>query len=80
MYSVGYVSENLAVTGYSDFGAFVQANPNFSLDGWNTDMWEMQGSVPMPKGGTVPDVEAKITIQINHLAERKFDDNDVRRS
>lgn len=61
VYSVGYVSENSAVTGYSDFGAFVQANPNFSLDGWNTDMWEMQGSVPMPKGVTVPDVEAKIT-------------------
>ena len=61
VYSVGYVSENSAVTGYSDFGAFVQANPNFSLDGWNTDMWEMQGNVPMPKGVTVPDVEAKIT-------------------
>ena len=61
VYSVGYVSENSAVTGYSDFGAFVQASPNFSLDGWNTDMWEMQGNVPMPKGVTVPDVEAKIT-------------------
>ena len=58
VYAVGLVNNDSAVTGYTSFAELAQS-VEFTLDGWNTDMWRLLGQMPLP---TCITVEAVVSI------------------